>query len=171
MRWLTFILLAAAALTLQSAIAPRVAPFGIRPDWLLVVVVFFALHGRAPDAVAGAWVLGMCADLMTVERAGLIALTYTLIAILVCSTREYLFRRRAGTQFFVTLAACVMVRLAWTIYYRVLYDPADSLLATLATDVAMGSLYTAVWAPPLHRGLLHISRTLGLPRPRYTYAR
>jgi rod shape-determining protein MreD len=170
MRWLTFILGTVVVLTLQSTIAPRVALFGARPDWLLVIVVFFAMHARAPNAVVGAWIIGACADMMTIERAGLIALSYTLVAMLVCSTREYIFRRRAETQFIVTFVACLLVRLAWTMYCRLLYDPADGLLATLATDVLMGSIYTAAWAPPVHKGLLRVSRMLGLPRPRYTYA-
>ena len=73
-------LLAVLALTLQSAIAPRLAIFGVRPDWILVLVVFFALHGRRRDAVIAGWSLGMCADLMSIERVGLLALSYALAA-------------------------------------------------------------------------------------------
>ncbi|MGB2986428.1 MAG: rod shape-determining protein MreD [Phycisphaerae bacterium] len=170
MRWLTFMLLVVVVLTLQSAVAPRLELFGVRPDWLLVVVVFFALYAPARDAAIGAWIIGGCAGLMTIERLGLIALSYTLVAMAVSPVREYLFRDRAVTRFIVTLLACLLVRIAWTIYCRVLYDPVDSLLVDLAMNVLLASVYTAAWAPLLHKGLWRMSRTFGLKRPRYTFA-
>ncbi len=170
MRWVTFTILAAIMLTLQSAIAPRLELFGARPDWLLVVVVFFALHASPKDATLGACIVGGCADLMTIERLGFLALSYGLAAVAVASVREYLFRRRAVTQFIVTLIVCLLLRLAWTVYRRMSYDAASSLLTTLMIDVLLVSVYTAAWAPFLHTALLGMSRTFGLPRPRYTYA-
>ncbi len=170
MRPLAFILLAITMLTLQSSVAPRLELVGARPDWLLLIVVFLALHARAGDAAICAWIIGGCADLMTIERLGLIALSYGLVATAIVSVRDYLFRYRGVTQFVVTLAACLLVRVAWTVYRRTLYDPAGPLVVDLMMDAVMVSIYTAVWAPPLHKGLLRMSRTLGLPRPRYTYA-
>jgi len=58
MRWLSFLLLGVVLLTLQSAVAPRIELLGARPDWLLVVVVFFAMHAPPRDAVIGAWIIG-----------------------------------------------------------------------------------------------------------------
>ncbi len=170
MRWLTFLLLAAVVLTLQSSLAPRLEVFGARPDWLLVVVVFFALYAPPREAAIAAWIVGAAADLMTVERLGLLALTYALVAVAVASVRDYLFRHRAVTRFVVTLVASLLVRAGWMVYRRVLYDPADRLLADLAADVLMGSIYTAAWAPLLQAGLWRMSRVFGLARPRYTYA-
>ena len=170
MRWLSFILLAATALTLQSAIAPRFELFGVRPDWLLVIVVFFAMHASPRDAAIGAWIIGGCADLMTIERLGLMALTYTLVAVAVTSVRDYVFRDRALTQLLLTLVVSVLVRLAWTVYSRLLHDPGGALFVDLVLEVVIASVYTAVWAPLLHKGLLRMSRTFGLARPRYTYA-
>ena len=57
MRWPAFGICAICVLTLQVAIAPRFELFGQRPDWLLVVIVFFALYSRSTDAVLGAWCL------------------------------------------------------------------------------------------------------------------
>lgn len=158
MRWLTFSLCAAAALTLQSALAPYVELFGIRPDWLLVVVVFFALYARPTEAVLGAWIIGFCADLMTIERLGLMALSYALAALLVISIRDYLFCHRPATQFAVTLMVCLMVRAVWCGYRRILYDPAESILLDGIADVAAGSIYTAGWALPVDRLLWAMSR-------------
>ena len=157
-------------LTLQSTIAVRVEFFGARPDWLLVLVVFFAMHARMPDAAVGAWFIGAGADLMTVERPGLMAMTYLLAAVLVASAREYFFRYRSVTQFGVTLAVCLLVRTGWCVYRGLLYDAGGSIVLDVAVDVVLASLYTALWAPPLHKGLLAIAPYLGIHRPRYPYA-
>ena len=169
MRWLTFIILALIALTLQSAVAPRVAPFGIRPDWLLILVVFIALHAPPRQATIGAWIVGGLADLMTIERPGLVAASYTLAAVLIISARNYLFRYRTTTRFVVTLLACLLVRVLWTLYFRTLYNPGRPLLTALMTDVFLASLYTGLWALPVHRGLQRVSRAFGLVRLRYNF--
>ncbi len=170
MRWLTFMIFTVVVLTFQSAFAPRVELFGIRPDWLLGVVVFFAMYARPSDAVAGAWIIGACGDLMTIERLGLLALSYGLAAMLVTSVREYLFRYYGVTQFVVTFLVCLLIRVGWTVYRRVLYGPVDPLLIELMTDCLLVSLYTAAWVPLMHKVLLSVSRWFGIVRPRYTYA-
>lgn len=169
MRWLTFFLLAAVVLTLQSAVAPRLEVLGARADWLLVIVVFFSLYAPRREAVISAWIVGMAADLMTVERLGLLALSYALAAVGITSVREHLFRYRAATQFVVTLVVCLLLRAAWLVYRRVSYDMAEPFLADLTVDV-LAAIYTALWAPLLHKGLLGMSGMLGLARPRYSYA-
>ena len=167
MRWLIFTILAIAALTLQSSIAPRVAPLGARPDWLLVFVVFIALHAPPRQAIVAAWIIGGLADVMTIERVGLIAASYTLAAVAITCVRDYLFRDRASTALIVTLLACLAVRTLWTVYGQSMYGPLRSMSATLSVDVLLASAHTALWAVPLHRGLWGISQTLGLLRPRY----
>lgn len=170
MRWLTFSICGIIVLTLQSTIAPRFSLFGAGPDWLLVVVVFFALNARLADAALAAWALGACADLMTIERPGLLAISYTLAALLVSSVREYSFREHAMTQFVIVLLMGFLVRSAWLIYRHLLYDPAGSVFLELLGYVFWGALYTAIWAPPAHKVLLSLARTFGLARPRYSYA-
>jgi len=167
MRWLTFLVLMIVALVLQSALAPRIEIAGTRPDWLLVVVVFFAMHASAREALLGAWLTGACADLLTIERFGVLALSYGVAAMLVLPTRDYVFRGAGWPQFLVTLGVCVLIRTVWIVYYHAVYDPARSIFLELAAGVLLASLYTALWAPLLHRVLLPWWRALGLPRPVY----
>ena len=167
MRWLTFLVLMIVALILQSALAPRIEIAGTRPDWLLVVVVFFAMHASAREALLGAWITGACADLLTIERFGVLALSYGAAAMLVLPTRDYIFRGAGWPQFLVTLGVCALIRTVWIVYYYAVYDPARSILLELAVGVLLASLYTALWAPLLHRALLPWWWTLGLPRPVY----
>ena len=170
MRWLTFAILAVLVLTLQAAVAPRVELYSARPDFLLVVVVFLSLYAPSRDAIAAGWVLGVCADLMTIERFGVIALSYGLTSIIITLIREYLFRYRMMTQMVVTLTACMLVRTAWTMYYHLLYEPRSSLLGDWLIGGVMVSAYTAALAPFVFRLLLSMSRPLGIARPRYGYA-
>ena len=85
MRWLTFGILGVVFIVMQSTLAPRMEILGARPDFLLVLVVFFGMHGKLPDVAVGAWLLGFVADLMSIERLGLMAFSYMLTALLVAS--------------------------------------------------------------------------------------
>ncbi len=170
MRWLTFAILTALVLTLQAAVAPRLELFTARPDFLLIVVVFLGLYAPSSEAIAAGWILGVCADLMTIERFGVIALSYGLTAMIVTSLREYLFRYRVVTQTVVTLTACLLVRTTWTMYYHLLYEVREPLLTDWLIGGIIASAYTAALAPFAFRVLRWLSRSLGIPRPRYSYA-
>jgi|GEM_PF-1079286 len=170
LRWLAFGILGLLFLVLQSVVAPRLEFLGGRPDFLAVLVVFFAMHGRLPDVAVGAWTLGLVADLMSIERLGLMAISYMLIAILVAAVREYFFRFRGLTQFTVTLIACVLVHSGWLVYRQALYAAPFSIVVDLGGGILLGALCSAVVAPPVHKLLLPVSQTLGLDRPRYSYA-
>jgi rod shape-determining protein MreD len=166
----TYFVLAALLLTLQSVLAPRLSIGGARPDWLLVGVVFLGLYARPRDAVIGAWVLGFCADLMTLERPGLISFSYMFAAALAITVRDYLFRYWAITQFSVTLILGIAVQTLWLLVRRMTFAVTDSFWSDWLLGVLLASAYTAAWAPILHALLLRMSGLLGLPRPRYSHA-
>lgn len=170
MRWVMFMIFVIFVLTLQAAVAPRLALFGQRPDALLVIVVFFALYARPYDAVVGAWIVGLGSDLLTIERFGFLALSYASAALLVVSVREYLFRFHPITQFAMTAVTALLLQFVWLIYRRILYQPIESLPIELISSVIWASLYTACFAPPVHKVLLKLSRLFGIPQPRYTFA-
>ncbi len=170
MRWLTFSLLAVIVLTLQSAVGPRLALLGSRPDWLLVVVVFLALYAPAQDAVLGAGLIGLGGDLLSIERLGLLVLSYVLVAMAIVGVREHVFKSAHTTRFILTLVVGLALRLGWTAYQRVLYDSAGSMGLELLKQVVWGAVYTACWAVPLHLVLVRFSRLFGFARPRYSYA-
>ena len=169
MRWLTYAILAVITLTLQGSVAFRFELAGLRPDWMLAVVVLVALYARPQDAVIGAWCLGLAADLMTLERLGFMALTYALIAWLVVAVRPFLFRYRAATQLLVTVAAALLVQSVWGVYRLCVYpDPAWSAGGAWA-EIGLGAIYTGLWAPLIGKPLLRCARLLGFARPRYSY--
>lgn len=170
MRWAIYIVVLAVLLTAQSALAPIVEIRGVRPDWLLVGAVFLGLYVKPREAVVSAWILGLCADLLTVERPGLISLSYLLTAAAVSTVREYVFRYWTLTQFTMTLAMALCVQTAWMIYRRILHPPSPSILTDWFYGAALTSLYSAAWAPILHKLLLSLSTGLGIVRPKYGHA-
>jgi len=165
-RWLPFAILALGIMVLQTVIAPRIELYGARPDWLLALVVLAALYAEGFEVVFAAWVIGAVADLGTLDRPGLMSISYALAALLVHSGREFLFRYQALTQFAVVFVVTLAVQIGWAVYRRLMLPEAG--WAGIG-EVVGASLYTAAFAPLMGRGMLSMSRILGLPRRRYTY--
>lgn len=171
MIWFLYLLILAVGLTCQSVIAPFVEIFGVRPDFLLVGVVFLALHAPPKETILAAWVVGLAADLLTIEQFGFLGLSYALAAILVLEVREYLFRYRAFTQFAVTAVVVMVVQCLWAVYVSIRYGTRDGIVMSMLMGAVPVSLYSAAWAVPTHRVLLWIGRPLGLARPRRSSGR
>jgi hypothetical protein len=168
MNWLAYAIFAGLLLTLQSTAAAEAAVFGARPDLLVATAAFLSLFGRPRDAAIGAWLLG--AGLLTVERFGLMSLSYLLAAVSISSIRLYVFRGEALTQMVVVLVAALAVNGICLIYRHLLYDPAESVLRGMAASVVFGSVYSAVVAVPLFGVLRRIAPALGMPRMREPWA-
>lgn len=160
MRWLTFVILAILAVTLQATVAGRVAWFGARPDWVLVLVVFYALHTRTDEAMVAGWAIGALADLMTIERFGLLAVSYGLVSLAVYSARDWMFTGHPLTQFSITLVLAATLQAVWMGYRTALGMPAGSVPVALACCV-----HTALWAPVVHWTLLKAPRLLSVEVP------
>lgn len=171
MRWISFIVVALLAIVLQTTLAWRFRIGGIAPDWILVFVVFFALHVKGLDALIAGWVLGLLAGLESLERFGMLALGYGLVAGGVYLVRDYMFRRHVMTHFLVTLASGVLLyglTLASALTFSSLNQGVWGRQFLAGMLVA---LYSAIWAPIVHKLLLALGPYLGLELPRYSHAR
>lgn len=168
MRWLGFAICAIIVLTLHTTLAWRLAIRGVRPDWMLALAVFFALHARSMDVLIGAWLLGAAMDIMTIEHFGLLSGCYAVATLAIYAARDYVFRDNPLTHFVVTFAAAVAVGSAMMTYRIVVAGGAgsDSGLIASAGNILFGAVYTAVWAPPLHYVLLKFPNWLGVLAPR-----
>lgn len=166
MNWIAFAIVAYASLLLQSALGPRLELFGARPDLLLCLATFLGLYARRAEAVAGAWAMGLCAGLLTMERFGFLAMSYGLVALAVAIIREFLFRYRPTTQFATTFVCSLLVLTGWSIYGRFVYGSAVGAPFSFF-GVILGSFYSGCLALPVHHFLLRASKFMGLPRVRY----
>lgn len=169
MNWLAFSALVILTFVMQSTLAVRLEIFGVRPDWMLVVMVFYAMHARAPQCIVAGWFMGLLADCATLERAGLVSVTYGLTATLVTLVREYVFRFGWISQLLVTVGACFFVRVLWFLYRLVVYGAYESAMFDVGKGIVLTAIYTGLWAPPMHFALLRFAKALGVPRRKHVY--
>lgn len=161
MRWLTFAVCAVGVLTLQTTLAGLLSVGPVRPDWVFVLVVFFALYCPRNEAFLAAWLLGFGVDLLSIERLGLMAITYGITAILINAVREVVFLKSAVTHFVVTLCGGLILGAMLGVYRLVAFD-ADEGWASVVLEGLGASVYAAAWAIPIHHVLGKFSRLLGL---------
>lgn len=167
MRWTLVIILIALTLSFQTTLAPRWAWGGARPDWVLVMVVFWAMHAPMPPAAWLGAAMGIACDLLTVERAGVFTLSYGLTGYFLAMIRDYIFIYEAWVQILVTFLFGLMTRGSWLIYAAIQYPaPSASWWNEIGTE-AWAAFYTALFAPVLHFILLKFAKLLGLRPPRY----
>lgn len=160
MHWLPILVLTALTLAAQTSVVPRCELTGARPDLLLIVVVFFALKAPPGRAILVGWALGFLADLMSIERMGLMSLTYAASGVLLVSIRDSLFQRGPVAQFVVTLTLGLTIRAAWAVYVQVLYAAPIGSLRT----VLLSACCTAVLAPLAFGLLIPAAPLLGVSR-------
>ncbi|MCK4657909.1 MAG: rod shape-determining protein MreD [Phycisphaerae bacterium] len=169
MRWFGFAICAVVVLTLQTTIAWRLEVRGARPDWMLVLAVFFALHTRSMDGLFGAWVLGAAVDIMSIERFGLISACYGASALAIYATREHFFRDNPLTHFMLTFVCAAIIGVVTTIYRAVAVGVVGGGVPAVGGGILLAAGYTAAWAPLLHYALLKFPRLLGVGAPRRSY--
>ena len=165
MKWTAFGILAAATLVLQTTVGPVVAIQSVRPNWMIVLAVFYALWGPWPDAAIAAWLLGLAVDLQSAAsgggRIGLYAICFGAAAWAMMRIRSAFFRDHAVTQFVMTAVFALAVELLveavrwWTL--RGAYPERQAGWFAFFT-----ALYTAAWAPYMHWLLLRFHRWTGL---------
>jgi rod shape-determining protein MreD len=171
MRWLAFAIVTGCILVLQTTLAHRVAIRGTPPDWILVWAVFCGLYAQRRDAVLAGFSIGLCADLMSIERLGVLAIAYATTAMLVNSIRHLVFLKNATTHFFVTLVAGTLLHAALSAYQVALYGSGSIGWTEGVRSAILIAAYTAVWAVVAQHLLLKLSSTLGLHTSRYGHGR
>ena len=171
MRWFSFAIVAVFCLTIHTTLAQRLSILGASPDVILITVVFFAMHGRKWDAVVAGWSLGLLADLASMERFGLLSLSYALVALCVQSSRDWMFRYHPLTHFSVTFVSGIFIHGIFWFYAMMMHASANSMAWSSMGGPVGIALYSAICAPPIHALLLRLVRWLGLDAPRYSHAR
>lgn len=66
MRWFRFAVFISFITVLQASLVDRIAvtPFNIKPDLLLILLVFFAVHSNLSDAIITSFVIGFASDII-----------------------------------------------------------------------------------------------------------
>ena len=147
MRWISFAILLYVTAVLQTAVAPFLALHSIRPDFLVVVAVFYMLTAKDHDAALAGWVIGLIIDLLTLSyphqqysNVGLHAISLGLTAFLAVKARGVVVRESVWSQ--LIFAFCAKFLLALAVGAHLLFATGA---AGGFTDVAARGLYEAIY--------------------------
>jgi rod shape-determining protein MreD len=142
-----FIGLAAAALVLDSAIAPQIEILGSRPDFLVLFVCYVALVLGARPAIIAGFILGLIIDSDDHLNLGLHALSLSLIGFASAAAWEHLVRGSLFVQIAVLFSAVLVHDI---IYYVVYYQYLDLFGRFFLRHGLLGAAYTAALTVLVH---------------------
>jgi len=157
---LTFYLLllwTISGLLVRSSAVRLVAIFGVTPDLLSLLLVYWSLAGGARAGVYAGLIVGLVADAEAGRFLGLTAGTLAAVGFVVGNVGASLHRESAPAQF-VVLFFATAVSLAVRALFAVQGD-LGAWLAILPGEVALRSLYTAILGPLVYFAF----RALGAP--------
>ncbi len=171
MRWLPFIILAYIGIVLQTTVAQRLEINHVRPDFVLIIALYYALSATSPDALIAAWLLGFTVDLCGQGQLGVFALGYGLMALLVVQFRDSMFRDHPLTSLFVTLICTWLVHLLAGVHFVLSHSHAQRSVIEMLLHSTYTAMYSAAIAPYLHWLLARLRGLLGTVQPRRLRAR
>ena len=147
MHWIRFIILILVAAIVQTSLVSVMAltEAQIRPNLLLILMVFFAIHCPAQEAIVSAFVIGLFADLIGAGMGPLL-LAYGVIGSLISEVRHSLMMRHIPQQMIAVLAAGFLCGLIALFLFKVKHCP---LPTGVAHFIFWQPLYSAVLAGPM----------------------
>ena len=151
------ILCTVAGLLVRASASRTIAVFGIAPDLLTLVVVYWALAGGGLAGVLAGFVVGLVADADAGRTLGLTAGALAAIGYLVGGAGSSLHKERPPAQFVVLFLAVLFV-----LSVRTLFAAQGDLAAWITAfpvHVLGRALYTALLGPLVYL----IARVLGAP--------
>jgi rod shape-determining protein MreD len=150
MRWLRFAVLLLVASVLQISLVGALSVIrpDIKPDLLLILLVFFAVRCTPRDAVITSFTIGFVADLTspTMGLMGPRILSFGLFGTLLCDLQGVLSMRRAIYQ---ALTIFVMGLLTATLSCLLRFLRAEAAATNLSAQLLWQPLYSAILGPLL----------------------
>lgn len=162
--WLGFAVLAVVGVCLQTAFVPHVEIFSARPDVMLLLAVFYALHARGYDGLIAAWLCGLLVGLCSLAGLGLFCCLYGVVVLPVYAARAAVFRDHLATHLVFTLVCALLVQLASALYVDWRYPVVGS-VRPIYLQAMVSVLYTTALVPLVQMPLVRLHRLLGLRRP------
>jgi len=156
-----------AALLLQAGLAPYMSIGGVVPDFLLLVVVTFALATGPSEGAGAGFAAGLAFDLLGTGPLGPMALVFTLTGYLAGMLHEFMFAEGWLLPLTVLAVAALLSEVAYTITLVLLGTPVPFWNA-LFTRMLPGAVYNTALALLIYPWLV---RFLGHERPMRTFRR
>jgi len=145
MRWFRFAALILAAMVLQTGMVGIIATrSGIKPDLLLILLVFFAVRCSPSDTVITSFTIGFAADLIspTMGLMGPRIISFGLFGTLLSDLHSIISTRRIVYQAITIFIAGVLTAVL------------SHLLTLLRAEAATTSLYAQFLGQPLYSAIV-----------------
>lgn len=162
MRWLIFAVLTAIVIVAQTSLAWRFELGPVRPEWTVVLAVFYVMHAASADALIAAWLIGLILDLCSDARLGLFALTFGLTALVVLQFRHLFFRDHLLTHLVLTWCFAFLVYLGVGLYRLVFFPENTSVFGAVLGIPMLTGLYAAAWTMPAYYLFKRMRTWMGL---------
>jgi len=118
MRYIVLAVAVVVALALESTIFPVLSVAGIKPDLVLIIVIFFALlNGSRPGAVLG-FFGGLLEDLLIGKFIGINALTMMITGLVVGQIENKVYRENIVVPVILTYAGSVFCEILFLLFAR-----------------------------------------------------
>jgi len=148
MRWFRFAVLVLVATILQTSLIGVVAlgRSGIKPDLLLILLVFFAIYSNPHDAVITSFVIGFAADLSGPAHGlmGPQIISFGVLGTLLSDVHSIMSIQRLPYQ---AVTILVMGSLTALLSHLLTFFRADPLVARPGTEFFWEPLYSALVGP------------------------
>ncbi|MCP4449878.1 MAG: rod shape-determining protein MreD [Planctomycetes bacterium] len=147
MHWIRFLILILIAAIIQTSLVNALALTGaqVKPNLLLILMVFFSIHCTAQEAIVSAFVIGLFADLIGAGM-GPQLLAFGVIGSLISEVRHVMVMRHIPQQMIAVFAAGFLCGLTTLVLSQIKNCP----LPTRADHLILWQpLYSACLAGPL----------------------
>jgi rod shape-determining protein MreD len=145
MRWIRFAVLVIIATILQTSLVDIVAvtATNIKPDLLLILLVFFAVNFRGKDAVIASFAIGFAADIIS-PTMGPQLISFGLFGTLLADLNVVIALRKWPYQ---SLAIFVIGFLTAALAYFLVFLKPEQTLLNAYTKLLWTPLYSAIIGP------------------------
>ncbi len=145
MRWLRFAVLILIVTVLQASLVDIIAigRFNIKPDLLLILMVFFALYCNQPDAIITSFTIGFAADIIG-SAMGTRIISFGLLGTMLSYLHGAITIRRASYQSLVIFISGILTGLL--VHFLTLLKGQQT-AASAYTIIILTSVYSGLAGP------------------------
>jgi len=118
---------------------------GAQLDLFLILTVFVAFSADPYESTLAGWSVGLFKDLFSIDKIGIYAFLFALVALATTVIRKSLYRAHPATVALVVLVASLACNSILAV--RAHFLQPDAALSLLALRVLVGSALTALAAP------------------------
>ena len=147
MRWFRFAVFIALVSVLQASLLLDIIalpPFSSKPNLLLILLVFFAVHGNTTDAIITSFVIGFAADISIGSAMGSHTISFGLFGTALAYLHRVIAIRKVSYQ---SLAILVTAFLAGSLAHFLALLKGQSPVLNVYTAILGSALYSAIVGP------------------------